>query len=119
MPTLWEVLAKAVVLAPIAVSSWGQPNPVKVEDSFPAVDCVAYDTGSSVTDKRSAACQSFVQLVKARDVTLPLLVGPVFACFGINDELLVIDTAVDQAKSNNKGWAALAQPRFRILPVGY
>jgi hypothetical protein len=49
-----------------------------------------------------------VQLVKAKDATIPLLIGPAYARFEINDRLFVIDTATDQAKSDNKEWAALA-----------
>jgi hypothetical protein len=64
-------VAAVVVFATMAVSSWGQSKLVQVEDPFPAVDCTAYDTGKYITDKHSEACRSFVQLVKAKDRTLP------------------------------------------------
>jgi len=112
------VVATVIVFALMAVSSWGQSKLSQVEDPFPAVDCAAYDTGKSVVDKHSDACRSFLQLVKAKDATLPLLVGPVYACFGINDELFVIDTSMDQAKNENKEWAVLAEPRFAFYRSG-
>jgi hypothetical protein len=111
-------VATALVLSPIAISSWGQSKLVQVEDPFPAVDCAAYDTGKYITDKLSEACRSFVQLAKAKDPMLPLLVGPVYACFEINDQLFVIDTAMDQAKSDNKEWAALARPSVAFYRSG-
>jgi hypothetical protein len=49
---------------------------------------------------------------------MPLSVGPVYACFEINDELLVIDTAIDQAKSDDKKWAEGAEPRFAFYRSG-
>ncbi|MGA2645588.1 MAG: hypothetical protein ABSF15_12805 [Candidatus Sulfotelmatobacter sp.] len=113
-------MAAAIIFAapPMAVSSWGESKPVQVEDPFPAIDCTAYDTGKYVTDKHAEACRSFVQLAKAKDPMLPLHVGPVYACFGINDELLVLDTAMDQAKSENKKWAALAEPSVAFYQSG-
>lgn len=116
--SVWGAVAAAVVVLPMAVSSWGESKLAQVEDPFPAVDCTAYDTGKSVADKHSDACRSFVQLVNAKDATLPLLIGPVYACFGINDELFVIDTSVDQAKNENKEWAARAEPRFAFYRLG-
>lgn len=113
-----RVVAKALVLSPIAISSWGQSKLVQVEDPFPAVDCTVYDTGNHVTDKHSQACRSFVQLAKAKDPSLPLHIGPVYACFQINDELLVVDTATDQAINDNKKWAALARPSFAFYRSG-
>ena len=106
------------MLAPIAVSAWGQSKFVQVEDPFPTVDCTVYDTGNHVTDKHSQACRSFVQLARAKDSTLPLHIGPIYACFQINDELLVVDTAIDQATSDNKEWAALARPSFAFYRSG-
>jgi hypothetical protein len=111
-------VATALVLSPIAIPSWGQSKLVQVEDPFPAVDCTVYDTGNHVTDKHSQACRSFVQLARAKDSSLPLHIGPIYACFQINDELLVVDTAIDQATSDNKEWAALARPSFAFYRSG-
>jgi hypothetical protein len=110
-------MATAVALASMG-SLCGQSKLAQVEDPFPAVDCTTYDTGKHIIDKHSDACRSFVQLAKAKDVTLPLFVGPVYACFEINDGLLVIDTAMHQAKNENKKWAALAQPSFAFYRSG-
>jgi hypothetical protein len=118
MISVRNVAATAVIVATVVASSGGQSKLVQVDDPFPGVDCTVYDTGKYVTDKHSEACRSFVQLVKARDWTLPLLRGPVYACFGINDELFVIDTAIDQAKSDSKELAALATPRFAFYRSG-
>ncbi len=110
--------AVAMVAVAIASLSWGQSQPAQVEDAFPAVDCAAFDSGKLVVEKHSAACQSFVQLLKAKDKDLPLFVGPVYACFGIKDELFVIDTSMDQARSADKKWAALAQPQIAFYRSG-
>lgn len=110
--------AIAMVAAAIVSLSWGQSKPAQVEDAFPPVDCAAFDFGKSVVKKHSDACQSFVQLVKAKDKALPLFVGPVYACFGIKDELFVVDTSMDQARSDDKKWAALAQPQIAFYRSG-
>ncbi len=113
-----RMLATVVAAVATVSPSWGQSKPDQVQDIFPAVDCGAFDTGKSVLEKHSAACQSFVEMVKAKDKTLPLFLGPVYACFGIKDELFVIDTAMDQARGADKKWAALELPRVAFYRSG-
>jgi hypothetical protein len=116
MLSIRKMAETTAVLAAMVVPSWAQSK--LVEDPFPGVDCRAYDTGEHFKDKHSQACRSFVQLAKAKDTMLPLHVGPVYACFGIGDELFVIDTAMDQAKSDKKEWAAYAEPSFAFYRSG-
>jgi hypothetical protein len=103
------------VIAFVALTASAQTRVIK--DPFPSINCDAYDT-HVFTWKDTAACQSFQQLVKAKDPDLLLNVGPVYACFGVNDELFVIDTALDLVRSDDKKYTAIAKPTVSFYKNG-
>jgi hypothetical protein len=97
-----------------------------VYDPFPTIDCPA-DTFH--TDHRiSPDCKTFVQLVRIQETQLgnadgtkdqslvPMTFGPLYACFGIDDELFIVDSTIDGAKED-KLWQ-VAHPRFIFYKSG-
>jgi hypothetical protein len=115
-----------VLLTSLLAASQGKAEVRVAYDPFPVIDCPV-DTFH--TDHRiSPACKTFVQLVKTqetqpgnaggtRDQSLvPMTFGPLYACFGIDDELFIVDSTIDGAK-DDKLWQ-LAHPSFTFYKSG-
>lgn len=115
------------VLLPSALAlSQDKPAIAVVYDPFPTVDC---PIDSFHTDHRiSTSCKTFVQLVRTQEAQpgntggtkdqslVPMTFGPLYACFGSDDELFVVDSTVDGAK-DDKLWQ-LAHPSFMFYRDG-
>jgi hypothetical protein len=115
-----------VLLTSLLAASQGKAEVTVAYDPFPVIDC---PVDAFHTDHRiSPACKTFVQLVKTQETQLgnaggtkdqslvPMTFGPLYACFGFDDELFIVDSTVDGAK-DDKLWQ-VAHPRFTFYKSG-